>query len=184
VALVVDAAGGRLYVDGAEKSSRAWSGTAGATGSTAELALGRYPSIATPYLPGSLDEIRIYGRALSASEIAGLSAVDGLPPIITAVTVSGILDIGATVAWTTDEPSDTQVEYGPTSAYGSSSSLNASFLTSHSQVLSGLAAGTLYHYRVKSRDAAGNLAVSQDFTFTTLPGSSPGGKKNKGRPTS
>ena len=26
---------------------------------------------------------------------------------------------------------------------------------------------TLYHYRVKSRDAAGNLATSGDFTFTT-----------------
>jgi RHS repeat-associated protein len=37
----------------------------------------------------------------------------------------------------------------------------------HSQGLSGLTAGTVYHYRVKSRDAAGNLAVSGDFTFTT-----------------
>src|SRR5262249_33228852 len=26
---------------------------------------------------------------------------------------------------------------------------------------------TVYHYRVKSRDAAGNLATSGDFTFTT-----------------
>ncbi len=30
-----------------------------------------------------------------------------------------------------------------------------------------LSASTLYHYRVKSRDAAGNLATSADFTFTT-----------------
>ncbi|MBO0799547.1 MAG: RHS repeat-associated core domain-containing protein, partial [Blastocatellia bacterium] len=37
---------------------------------------------------------------------------------------------------------------------------------SHSQVLSGLTTGTLYHYRVKSRDAAGNQAVSGDFSFT------------------
>ena len=40
-------------------------------------------------------------------------------------------------------------------------------VTSHSASLSGLAANTLYHYRVKSRDAAGNLATSGDFTFTT-----------------
>jgi len=33
--------------------------------------------------------------------------------------------------------------------------------------VSGLLASTLYHYRVKSRDAVGNLAVSGDFTFTT-----------------
>ena len=40
-------------------------------------------------------------------------------------------------------------------------------VTSHSQALSGLTANTLYHYRVKSKDAAGNLATSADFTFTT-----------------
>jgi hypothetical protein len=31
--------------------------------------------------------------------------------------------------------------------------------------LSGLTAGATYHYRVKSRDAAGNLATSPDYTF-------------------
>ena len=36
--------------------------------------------------------------------------------------------------------------------------------------LTGLQANTPYHYRVKSRDAAGNLANSADFTFTTLMG--------------
>ena len=39
-------------------------------------------------------------------------------------------------------------------------------VTSHSQGLSGLTGSTLYHYRVKSKDAAGNPAVSGDFTFT------------------
>src|SRR5262249_25532435 len=40
-------------------------------------------------------------------------------------------------------------------------------VTSHSVSLGGLAASTVYHYRLKSRDAAGNLATSGDFTFTT-----------------
>ena len=34
----------------------------------------------------------------------------------------------------------------------------------------GLIANTLYHFRVRSRDFAGNLAVSGDFTLTTLLG--------------
>jgi hypothetical protein len=42
-------------------------------------------------------------------------------------------------------------------------------VTAHSRVLTGLAASTLYHYRVRSRDAAGNLALSADFSFTTTP---------------
>ncbi|HEV8700769.1 MAG TPA: LamG-like jellyroll fold domain-containing protein, partial [Candidatus Polarisedimenticolia bacterium] len=180
VALVVDAAGARLYVDGAQKAARAWTGTAGPSTTTAELALGRYPSIATPYLPGAIDEVRVYNRALSASEIAGLMGLDTTPPILSAVAASSLSDTGATITWTTNEPADTQVEYGSTSAYGSSTSLNGSLLTNHSQSLGGLVPSTLYHYRVKSRDAAGNLAVSPDFSFTTPAALSPG--KHKGRP--
>jgi len=53
-----------------------------------------------------------------------------------------------------------------TSSYGATVS-STSMVTAHSITLSGLAAGNTYHYRVKSRDAAGNLATSGDFTFTT-----------------
>jgi inosine-uridine nucleoside N-ribohydrolase len=104
------------------------------------------------------------------------SSGDTTPPVISAVTAGSVTASGATVSWTTNEASDSQVDYGPTSGYGSSSGLNTSLVTNHAQTLSGLAANTPYHYRVKSRDAAGNLATSGDFTFTTGPGSgSPGG---------
>src|SRR5262249_57363113 len=66
------------------------------------------------------------------------------------------------------------VDFGTSTAYGSTMT-SASMVTSHSVVLSGLSASTLYHYRVKSRDAAGNLATSGDFTFTTSAGASGGG---------
>lgn len=92
---------------------------------------------------------------------------DTTPPTISGVTASSITATGATITWTTNESSDTQVEYGTTTAYGSSTTLNTSLVTSHSQSLSGLTANTLYHYRVKSKDVAGNLATSSDF-FTTL----------------
>jgi len=73
----------------------------------------------------------------------------------------------ATVTWTTDMPADSQVQYGTTTAYGNGSGLNTALVTSHSVKLSGLARLTTYHYRVLSRNAAGNLAVSGDFTFNT-----------------
>ena len=41
--------------------------------------------------------------------------------------------------------------------------LNGSMVTAHSQGLSGLAASTTYNYRVRSKDAAGNQAVSGNF---------------------
>jgi hypothetical protein len=47
-------------------------------------------------------------------------------------------------------------------------------VTSHSVNLTGLTPGTRYHFRVKSRDAAGNLRNSADFTFTTAAVAQPG----------
>lgn len=101
--------------------------------------------------------------------IKATTALDTTAPAITvAPAASGITSAAATITWTTDEASDSQVEYGTTTGYGASTTLNTSLVTSHSQGLSGLTANTLYHYRVKSRDAAGNLLTTGDFTFTTL----------------
>src|SRR5439155_14850634 len=93
---------------------------------------------------------------------------DTTPPVVTAVVASSITSSGATITWTTNEASDSQVDYGPTTAYGSSSPLNASLVTAHSVPLNGMSANALYHYRVRSHDGAGNLATSGDATFTTL----------------
>lgn len=92
---------------------------------------------------------------------------DTTPPVISNIVASGITTTGATITWTTNEPSDTQVKYGLTTTYSSSTTLNTSMVTAHTAALSGLSPGTLYHYQVLSKDAAGNLAVSVDKTFTT-----------------
>ena len=103
---------------------------------------------------------------------------DTTPPVISSVAASSITSSGATISWSTNEASDTQVEYGTTASYGSASSVNASMTTSHTASMSSLSASTLYHYRVRSRDAAGNLAVSGDFTLITLAGSGGGPTQN------
>jgi hypothetical protein len=100
---------------------------------------------------------------------------DTKPPTISGVTTSrettrDFTGTYATITWTTDEPSDSQVEYGTTIAYGKVILLDPARVTSHLQTLSALAWHTIYHYRVKSRDAAGNLATSEDFTLTTYDG--------------
>ncbi|MDX6628449.1 MAG: hypothetical protein QOH00_695 [Gaiellales bacterium] len=95
------------------------------------------------------------------------TAADTTPPVISGVAAGSVTSTGASVSWSTDEASDSQVEYGTTTGYGSSSAIDSTAVLNHSRSLAGLAAGTLYHYRVKSRDAAGNLATSGDFTFQT-----------------
>src|SRR3989344_2874780 len=95
-----------------------------------------------------------------------LPTVDTVPPIISAVVATPTIN-GAVITWTTDESSDSKVDYGLTTSYGSLGS-NASIVTSHSITLSGLASGTLFNYRVRSADASGNEDTSANYIFTTL----------------
>ena len=101
-------------------------------------------------------------------------------PQISNITSSGLTENSAVVSWTTDEPSTSQIEYGLTTAYSQTISIDSALTLSHSVNLTGLAADTPYHYRVKSADAAGNLAVSQDNTFHTQ---APPGPSGSGIPT-
>lgn len=122
--------------------------------------------------PGTLYHYRVKSRdatgnlAVSADSTFTTSAPDTVPPVISSVSANAGLD-SAIVTWTTDEASDSRAEYGPTPSYGSSSALDPAMVTVHTRTLSNLSSGTLYHYRALSRDAAGNLGASGDFTFTT-----------------
>ena len=94
------------------------------------------------------------------------TAPDQTPPVITAVVSFEINGTSTRIQWLTNEEADSQGEYGTSTAYGSVISGDAKITTLHSVVLTGLTSKTLYHYRVRSRDAAGNQAVSSDHTFT------------------
>jgi hypothetical protein len=71
------------------------------------------------------------------------------------------------MTWTTDEASTSQVQYGTTTAYGSSTPVNSALVSSHSVPLTGLQMSTTYHYVVISQDGTGNLNTSADNVFTT-----------------
>jgi hypothetical protein len=73
----------------------------------------------------------------------------------------------ATITWTTAVPANSQITYGTTTSYGSSSALNSSLVTAHSATLTSLTAGTTYHYRVLSADSTGVLVTGLDNVFTT-----------------
>lgn len=89
--------------------------------------------------------------------------------IISNPTVSAITTTGATITWTVSEGATGQVEYGPTTSYGTLSALEKTYTYStHIQTLSNLTPGTLYHFRVKSLNQAGTQVISSDATFTTL----------------
>ena len=95
--------------------------------------------------------------------------VDTTPPVISNVSAAEITRHEATISWNTDEVATSLVEYGLTPSYGSTTNLDTNLVANHSQRLTGLYLDTLYHFRVRSRDVAGNEAMSQDYVFRTAP---------------
>jgi hypothetical protein len=109
-------------------------------------------------------------RALDGNELAPTNVfslvVDATPPTISNVAATAG-PVTATVSWGTDEPTTAQVDYGPDAGYGTSSPLDATLVTAHQVVLRNLNPDTLYHFRVRSSDRAGNETLSGDGTFHT-----------------
>jgi len=93
---------------------------------------------------------------------------DAVPPTLSAIQAIDLSDSAATISWQTDEDADSVVEYGLNASYGLAIT-NSAMTQDHAINLSGLNGATPYHYRVRSKDAAGNEAVSGDHTFTTNP---------------
>jgi len=111
---------------------------------------------------------RVNDKAGNIADMASDSIIlDTAGPVITNVRVVGITDISATITWTTNEESDSGMDFGLTSAYGTSTS-DSIFVTSHSLTLKGLTASTTYHFRCYSRDRAGNPPTyTGDYVFIT-----------------
>ncbi|TSC93467.1 MAG: cell wall surface anchored protein [Candidatus Berkelbacteria bacterium Licking1014_7] len=101
------------------------------------------------------------------------ASLDITPPTITNVpSASSITTKTATITWTTNEVSNSIVDYGATNSYGSSAGNSAESITSHSVALKGLTPGATYYFRVKSRDSGGNEGTADNsgagYTFATL----------------
>jgi peptidoglycan hydrolase-like protein with peptidoglycan-binding domain/lysophospholipase L1-like esterase len=95
--------------------------------------------------------------------------VDNTGPIISNILVTPDSDTEVTVTWTTNEASDSLIDYGTTSSYGLTET-SASLVTSHSLQITGLTVATDYHFKISSTDANGNLSESTDQTFSTFTG--------------
>lgn len=94
-------------------------------------------------------------------------APDRVPPVLSQVAVSGMTTTRASVSWSTSEPADSRVRYGSGGRF--SAEVGEPSLTwRHTLVLDGLLPATSYQAQVVSRDAAGNEARVEPFTFQTL----------------
>ncbi len=113
------------------------------------------------------------GSLEATTDLQTTSIIDTTPPKITGIEVknltSGSTASTATIEWQTDEPATSQVSYGTSSTYGTAqpAQTDTTLLKDHSVPLSTLPLKTTIHFKVVSRDAAGNEASSADNTFLT-----------------
>lgn len=152
-------------------------GPTGAYGSTASA-----PGYVTnhrvglaPLAPGSTVHYRVSSTDPSgngptqSADATFVTAAAAPPVIVSGPAVAGIGSTVATVTWSTDEPSTSEVQYGTTPAYGSSAGAPG-LTTAHSVTLAGLTPSTTYHFRALSTDGCSNgPTASGDGTFTTGP---------------
>ena len=111
---------------------------------------------------------RTFTTSTVPSPGGGGPAADTTPPVISNVgsCFAGVTETTADICWTTNELSTSQVEYWTSPSM--LSPLDETRVIDHHVHLTGLTPGTTYNYKTMSRDAAGNLAVSDEDTFTTL----------------
>jgi len=86
---------------------------------------------------------------------------DCTPPVISGIAEIDASDTGATIIWSTDEPTDSEVLFGetvpPTSLLD-----DWRRVTEHGIDLTGLSACTVYYYSVRGTDGGGNLVEDDD----------------------
>ena len=168
LAATYDGAMQRLYVNGVQVASRAQTGTITVT--TNALRIGGSTTMGQ-YFNGTIDEVRVYNRALVAAEIQTdmVTPVSPPPPDTVAPVVSGGLPTGtlpagttsATLQVTTNENATCRYATTPGTAYAQMATTFATTGgTAHSHPVTGLANGQSYTFYVRCQDPAGNATTA------------------------
>ena len=95
-------------------------------------------------------------------------APDTTAPQISNIVVSNITPTGATITFTTNEPTTGWISYVAGTACPCTDAFSSGIGTSHTITLTGLASNTNYQFNAKASDTASNQAVAAPVTFQTL----------------
>ena len=123
---------------------------------------------------------RTYNITVSSKDAAGngptlsgpiqattLGAADATPPVISGLSTTPAKR-SATMTWSTNEPSSTEVSYGTVQGNHDNFMASLPLATSHSVSLTGLEPSTTYYVAISVTDSSGNTFQSPEFSFTTL----------------
>jgi uncharacterized protein DUF4082/Big-like domain-containing protein/purple acid phosphatase-like protein/type IX secretion system substrate protein len=87
---------------------------------------------------------------------------DHSAPLISNISAVPNSDGTALITWTTNEQSDSRVDYGLNAGSLNGIASDSTPVTDHKVTLNGLTAGSTYFYRVTSKDFAGNSTTAPD----------------------
>jgi hypothetical protein len=87
---------------------------------------------------------------------------DAAAPVISGLTVTTLSATSKRVDWTTNEAAIGIVQYGKKRVLGQYSPIESAYATSHSVTLTDLISGSTYYIRVRQKDLAGNVTLSNE----------------------
>jgi hypothetical protein len=161
ICLTYDGTTARLYADGVEVANAA---------KTWNLALfrtnfGRGINN-NQYWSGTIDDVRIYNTALTATQVQALATVPPTAP--TGLSASMASSTSINLSWTDASTNETgfQIERSTTSGSGFSL-INTTSANATSFNDTGLNPGTTYYYRIRSTNAGGSSAYTSESSATT-----------------
>jgi phosphodiesterase/alkaline phosphatase D-like protein len=138
------------------------------------------PVMATTHgvlLAGLMANATYYFQALSKDAVGNSTrtamleyriCVDTIAPVISrAAAMSFSISTMPWITWATNEPADSRVFYGSTTALGMTA-LDPDLESEHSVELHGLLAFTTYYFKAESTDAAGNSAATGILSFSVF----------------
>ncbi len=131
-----------------------------------EALTGLNPGTTYYYVVTGTDSSSNMNRSAEGTFMTTASTSTNGEPMLSGVGLTAS-DTEATITWTSDEPSSSNVAYGTTTPLTMYSGWNMSQVTNHSVMLTNLLPSTTYYFQVLSNDASNNLNASGLYSFTT-----------------
>ena len=160
----------RVYVNGSQVASRSVVGAI--RRSARPLRIGGN-NVWPEWFKGQLDDLRIYNRALSASELQADMNTPTVPPptadtqapsVPSGLTVSGQTQSGLTLGWNASSDNVGVTGYG---AYRNGSGAGSTATSTRTYNFTGLTCGTTYMLGVDAYDGAGNRSAKAQISAST-----------------
>ncbi|PIX30239.1 hypothetical protein COZ63_00775 [Candidatus Berkelbacteria bacterium CG_4_8_14_3_um_filter_42_13] len=97
--------------------------------------------------------------------------IDNVQSEVTSTGAGETVKYQAVISWETDEPASSQIEYsaGISGDYAERTKEDLSLNSTHVVILPDLKPNSAYHFRIVSKDKAGNQGVSDDISLITPP---------------